>query len=217
MTAVTRDGSEYIHVHVWLIMFGVMFFGFFVAWDMKFIRLMLQTDGSYLSGASLVLFFAVSLYAFFHIVQNSRMIAAAQRGDASVNAPTLLRDYIRESAARPASGETGGPSVIEIYADRLRAPVELGWFVIDLLIRLGLIGTIIGFIMILLSLTSGPLPGASDIQRLLVTLGGGMGTALYTTLAGLVTASLLAMQYIVLGRCVENLIAAMIRMDKSQA
>lgn len=103
-------------------------------------------------------------------------------------------------------------SVLEIYADRLRSPVELGWYVVDLAIRMGLIGTIIGFILIFSSLTGDSIPGIDEMQSLLISMSTGMGTALYTTLCGLVCATVLGMQYMILGRETEYLIALLIRL-----
>ena len=49
-------------------------------------------------------------------------------------------------------------------------------------------------------------------------MSGGMGTALYTTLAGLVTAMALGAQYMVLGRGTEELIALLVRIrDRASA
>jgi biopolymer transport protein ExbB/TolQ len=104
-----------------------------------------------------------------------------------------------------------GGLVFEIYADRLRAAVEIGWYLVDILIRLGLIGTIVGFILILGALSSGPAPTPENIQTLLISMSGGMGTALYTTLAGLVTAMVLGAQYMVLARGTEELIGKLVR------
>ncbi|MEM7636781.1 MAG: MotA/TolQ/ExbB proton channel family protein, partial [Pseudomonadota bacterium] len=89
--------------------------------------------------------------------------------------------------------------------------VEIGWYLVDILIRLGLIGTIVGFILILGALSSGPAPTPENIQTLLISMSGGMGTALYTTLAGLVTAMLLGAQYMVLARGTEELIGKLVR------
>lgn len=103
--------------------------------------------------------------------------------------------------------------VFEIYVDKLRAPLELGSFIIDVLIRLGLIGTIIGFIMMLQSFVSGPSPTEENIQELLITMSTGMGTALYTTFAGLVASTLLGLQHQLLNRNVEGVVAALIRLS----
>ena len=86
--------------------------------------------------------------------------------------------------------------------------------VVDILIRLGLIGTIIGFIMIFASINAGQTPSSDNIQSLLLSMSGGMGTALYTTLLGLVSATLLGSQHMILARSVESLIARLIRIGQ---
>ena len=104
--------------------------------------------------------------------------------------------------------------IIEIYADRMRAPVELGWFFVDILIRLGLIGTIVGFILIFASLSGGPTPDSQNVQELLLSMSGGMGTALYTTLLGLLSGTILGLQYMILSRSVEELVAQFIKTSR---
>ena len=104
--------------------------------------------------------------------------------------------------------------VFEIYVDRLRTPSELGSFLSDVLIRLGLIGTIVGFIMMLSSFVTGPAPSDDNIQELLITMSTGMGTALYTTFAGLVGSTLLSIQHKLLSGTVEQVIAGLIRLSR---
>lgn len=103
-----------------------------------------------------------------------------------------------------------GALVLDVFADRLRNPSETGWYLVDILIRLGLVGTIIGFIIVLSALSEGPAPTGDNIQSLLIAMSGGMGTALYTTLAGLVCASLLGVQHMILARAIEHLISLLI-------
>lgn len=124
----------------------------------------------------------------------------------------FLNEIHQSALTNQLSNEPEPVSVLEIYADKLRSPVELGWYVVDLAIRMGLIGTIIGFILIFSSLTGNTIPGVDEMQALLISMSSGMGTALYTTLAGLVCATILGMQYLILGRETEHLIALMIRL-----
>ena len=102
-----------------------------------------------------------------------------------------------------------------VLADRLRAPVETGWFMVDLAIRLGLAGTIIGFILIFGSLSGEKIVGDDALRELLVSMSGGMGTALFTTLAGLIAATFLSLQYLLLGRQTEHVIAAVMHSESS--
>ena len=99
---------------------------------------------------------------------------------------------------------------IEIAAERYRSPVDLGWFLVDLAIRLGLVGTIIGFILIFTSLTSVSIDGADGLKELMIAMSGGMGTALFTTLGGLIAGTIMSFQYLILGRQTEHLIGAIV-------
>ncbi len=68
------------------------------------------------------------------------------------------------------------------------------WYVVDLLIKLGLIGTVIGFIIMLSSIVTIENFDLSLMQMLLQKMSAGMMIALYTTLTGLVSSILLAFQ-----------------------
>lgn len=229
--------TDYIHLQTWLIIAIFCAFAAWVAFDNKIFHIMVDTDKSYLSLATIMVFLTASAHAAWHITATATRIKAANRyldGNTdesfapsdippstrtSVNlddsGPTFIGNFLRD-VSEFSSRKQGRPDnhILEIYADQLRSPVEIGWFIVDLLIRLGLLGTIVGFIFILRTLVSGPLPSADQIQTLLISMSGGMGTALFTTLSGLTTATLLGLQYTVLGRSVETLIALLIRINE---
>ena len=72
---------------------------------------------------------------------------------------------------------------------------DIGWFVSDMLLTLGMIGTVAGFIYMLDSSFSEMDPqNAISMQGVLAKMGAGMSTALYTTAAGLVCSLLLKLQ-----------------------
>jgi hypothetical protein len=72
---------------------------------------------------------------------------------------------------------------------------DIGWFVSDMLLTLGMIGTVAGFIYMLSSSFSEMDPqNAITMQGVLAKMGAGMSTALYTTAAGLVCSLLLKLQ-----------------------
>lgn len=219
---------------------SVVAFAVYVAWDLRFIQIAFHVDRSYL--ALVITFVSIigSCHAVWHIVCYSSRIFLAHRildGHASIvnlreehrddmrRHPSILSlspvhyigsyvDEIETSVPvdKVVSGGTEELSILEIYADALRSPVEFGWFVVDLSIRLGLIGTIVGFILIFSTLSGNTSPSTDQIQQLLVSMSSGMGTALYTTLFGLVSATILGFQYMILGREVEHLIGLLIRM-----
>tara|TARA_Y100000996_G_C22491351_1_gene630329 strand:- start:422 stop:1033 length:612 start_codon:yes stop_codon:yes gene_type:complete len=71
---------------------------------------------------------------------------------------------------------------------------DAGWYIVDLLIKLGLVGTVIGFIIMLSSIVTIENFDLSLMQTLLQKMSAGMMIALYTTLTGLVSSILLAFQ-----------------------
>ena len=73
---------------------------------------------------------------------------------------------------------------------------ELGWFVSDLCLTLGMIGTVAGFIyMLSSSFANIDVSNVSSLQNVLAHMSAGMATALYTTAAGLVSSAFLKLQY----------------------
>ncbi len=86
----------------------------------------------------------------------------------------------------------------QTYALRLKG-TQFGWMVSDMCLTLGMIGTIVGFLMMLVggfTVASGDTAG---IQALLARFSIGLGTALYTTLVGLICSMLIKLQLFNLG------------------
>jgi biopolymer transport protein ExbB/TolQ len=229
-----------IFLQAWVLLAGIALVAAYVANDQGYFRQVIDADQSRLCILIAGLFLASTAHAAWHIVRVTRQIGAASfwlshsldkaedtaiAEDPSeshfVDPDQFVSGFVGEVRTSQDSGghQPGDRAlVLEIYADRLRACVDIGWYLVDILIRLGLIGTIVGFILILSSLSSGPAPTPENIQTLLISMSGGMGTALYTTLAGLVTSMVLGAQYLVLGRGTEELIALLVRIrDRTMA
>ena len=74
---------------------------------------------------------------------------------------------------------------------------NFGWFVTELLLALGMIGTVIGFILMLGgSFESLNVSDTTSVKTALTDMALGMSTALYTTLVGLVCSQLLKVQLV---------------------
>ena len=71
-------------------------------------------------------------------------------------------------------------TLLEHYAEILENRHASGQFIADLLLKLGLLGTIIGFILMLTPIGEIKEFDPSLIQQLLSTMSGGMAVALYT-------------------------------------
>lgn len=90
--------------------------------------------------------------------------------------------------------------------DRYEKRNELGWFMSDIFLTLGMIGTVIGFIYMLGTSFAEINPSdTTSMQGVLAQMSTGMSTALYTTAAGLVCSLLLKLQLFNLAHQLEGL------------
>jgi len=90
--------------------------------------------------------------------------------------------------------------------ERCKGNHEVNWFLSESILKLGLLGTIIGFILMLGPVTEITTFDVSSVQQILSKMSAGMATALYTTLAGIFGSSTLAFQNLILDKGAENLI-----------
>lgn len=205
----------------WMIFTGLCVLAAVLLWRYGLIHLMLASDRTYISAIIGVLYVVTSLHCLW------RTLAIAREGDAGRHAaqileqpggiqltpavtnstgqsalpPGLVADHIRDlvmKAETQGSGRIDQTLLLRSLADRLRGSNGLGAFASDTLMKLGLLGTIIGFIIML-----APIAGidASDRMMLKSSMGlmtDGMAIAMYTTLAGLVGSILLRIQYYML-------------------
>lgn len=208
--------ANHYYPQAWFLLISVMIFGAYVAWDLGVFRVIAALDQSYMASLIITLVLLASAHCGWHIVHTSQRIQQSQRwlDTLSMNntlESSYLQLFLAEITSSSRTSESADDAIVEIYADRLRAPAELGWFFVDLAVRLGLLGTIIGFILIFASLTDIKIDGGDDLKNLLIAMSGGMGTALLTTLTGLIGASLLSVQYLLLGREAEHQIGLLLR------
>ena len=82
--------------------------------------------------------------------------------------------------------------------------MEVGWFTSDLCLSIGMMGTVIGFIMMLGGFANIDINDMATVQGLIKGLGVGMSTALYTTLTGLICSALLKIQYFNLSQAIDK-------------
>jgi len=217
---------------IWLIFIGAVLFGLIVAWNEGFMYLLFTGDRSHISVAIALIFVLACVHGASRIMQLSRQIGLADHIAALLATATsigLVEDRIVIDARNPLPesdvsryvhdllltrrGEQSSEEVVasrsdllDVFANKARSPHEVGWFVVDMLIKLGLLGTIIGFIMMLASVGQTTSVDVGSMQKVLTQMSNGMGTALYTTFAGLTGSILLAAQYHLLDHGVDTLV-----------
>ncbi|MFA5899972.1 MAG: MotA/TolQ/ExbB proton channel family protein [Hyphomicrobium sp.] len=85
--------------------------------------------------------------------------------------------------------------LLRVLAERLSASNAFGAFSSDLVMKLGLFGTIVGFIMMLAPIAGLNAEDQTAIKSSMSLMSEGMAVAMYTTLAGLVGSILIKIEY----------------------
>ena len=88
--------------------------------------------------------------------------------------------------------------------EKIESLMEVGWFTSDLCLTIGMIGTVIGFIMMLSGFAALDVSNVKTVQDLVKALGIGMSTSLYTTLTGLICSAFLKIQYFNLNQAIDK-------------
>lgn len=221
---------------VWLIFSGVIAFLLILAWQENILYQLFTTDRSKISLAIALLYCCVTLHCamrFFYVSSQINhfgkvrmMIANSSKGVMSISKHTvrvgdsllpdcLISDYIgdliNKTSVKKNQGETSYTAVsgIGYYEAKLKSPHDMGWFAADIMIKMGLLGTIVGFIFMLASVSNITDFDITTMQKILSHMSAGMSTALYTTMAGLVCSICAAIQYQMLDHNADDLIEAM--------
>ena len=188
-----------------LIILGVVVFGFYLTADRGLLSLALVSDRSYISYVILGLYILASAHWLWlsHALteERKRFVALEVELKADeVNLGNLQQGLIGQFLRNwQAKGATSSPdALLTAFGDELSNRHALGHFASDALLKLGLLGTIVGFILMLIPVGEVSEFDPSVMRQLLSAMSGGMAVALYTTLAGLITSTLLKLQYHIL-------------------
>ncbi|NCF78088.1 MAG: biopolymer transporter ExbB [Proteobacteria bacterium] len=200
-----------------LILLGLIFFGFFVLANTGLLQLALTSDRSMISWVILTLYTLATLHWLVRARALDRENALCRSvADSPPASSNLDGSYVGLALTTPTDSVADRQHLLDTIGDELTNTHAAGHFVADLLLKLGLTGTVIGFILMLLPIGEIDQFDPSLMQQLLAAMSGGMAVALYTTLAGLVTSTLLKLQYYLLDSALANLVNRMSLLGTTQ-
>lgn len=211
--------AAYRPLYTWLLITGAVLFALFLLWRYGFIDQVLEADRTGLSLVIGVIFLLSCGYLGVSALRLSRMHCRflersrgtrpdSGRRSGDVNAVDEYLDLMSDSCG------TDSRHVDAMHAwlaEQVHKGHRLGWFISDSLIRLGLVGTVIGFIIMLGSVYSMQGDEISVLQDLLSSMGGGMQVALYTTLTGISLSLVLSVYCRYLDTGADELVGQVIR------
>jgi len=179
------------------ILMSLIFFAAFLIVDLGLLALIIDSDKSKIS---IIIIFIYTLATFHWFYNAFRLDKEISDLDEPKNG-TLMSSFLENNENLGSADRNIQLSLLE---DELSNRHALGYLSVDILLKLGLTGTVIGFILMLLPIGQIQDFDPQILQKLLSTMSGGMAVALYTTLTGLVTSILLKFQYFILDSSLSN-------------
>jgi len=232
--------NDHVPLLRWLIFTGVCAFGFVLVWYYGLFRLMLASDKTYISLIILILYVAASLHCLWRTMTISRERDSAQRVAALVSRGVsgftvagetvlttegarlpsgLVTNHIRNlilKARAQGQHRLDQTLLLRGLADALRGPNQLGSFASDALMKLGLLGTIVGFILMLAPIAGLDAADHASVKSSMGLMSDGMAVAMYTTLAGLVGSILIRIQYYMLDAATQRVFSDAVMLTETR-
>lgn len=230
LLAPPEERANYVPLLRLLLVVSVACIGLLVLWFFGFLDLVLSSDHTRISLAIFIILVGTTLHCFYQTVIISRELMATRQIRAILEAEGATGLVAGPEGVKTERGTTlpagsfashilalvhkhglQGPGrldqtvLLKLLADRLRRRERLGFFVSEALLRLALLGTAIGFILMLIPLSA---LNSFEAETLRGALGGmtrGMAIALNVTVTGIASALLLKLEYFLLDTAIGEL------------
>jgi hypothetical protein len=214
----------------WLVFTGFSAFAGLLLWRYGLIQMMLQADRTYICAAISALYIGASLHCLYRTIAVSKEGERERRAAIALANPEAifldgampsgltgdhLRDLVDKARAQGAR-RLDQTLLLRALAERMRGSNGFGNFAADSMIKLGLLGTIIGFIMMLAPIAGLDVGDKSMLKSSMGLMSDGMAVAMYTTLAGLVGSILLKLQYVMLDSATAGLFTRVVRLTETR-
>ena len=226
LLATPAESSDFLPVLRWLILMSLTVFGVAVLWHLGLIRLMLETDRTHVSSLILLLFVLTTLHCLTQTWIVSKELTAVRSFQDGLHGD---RGFLRALAGDPSSAPQGSviarhvanlvtkaraqkgrrvdqTLLLRALTDQLRGRERIGLFVSEALLRLALLGTAVGFILMLIPIAGLTAFDAESLRKALAGMSSGMAIALNVTVTGIATALLLKLQYFYLDKAIADLL-----------
>jgi len=225
----------------WLIFASANLLIFVLMWFYGLAQKAVAADPTYITLFIVVIYIFTSLHCLWRCIEVSREADAEQRLAASIASASDPRRRIMEIArgSAGAGGHANGGLVashignlvtatklgdqerkldqtllLRVLAERLSGSNGYGAFASDLVMKLGLFGTIVGFIMMLAPIAGLNAEDQTAIKSSMSLMSEGMAVAMYTTLAGLVGSILIKIEYQFVEGATDKLFAAAVALTE---
>ena len=178
----------------WIYYISLIFIALFILGSIGFITNIFRADISYISSLIFVIFNFYIFQCGYYLYKLRDAIFYIDTLEV-YKLHNIFLDICSEYRLQIESNKQNKISSKDELKSKLYEFVDNGFFISDLLLKLGIIGTVVGFIIMLSSLSAIDEMNLSKMNNLLLSMSAGMKVALYTTLTGLIGSILLTIQY----------------------
>ena len=210
-------------LQLWAAFFGILLFGTFILYTQGVWASLWAADPTYLTALIVVLFFGATIWVgrrantlsyeyqqfvqFEQILNHKKVDALTwlQQSPSSWAKEFFLNLYKKGDQWRD------NAQLSALLGEKASSAHEMAWWVNGVLLKLGLLGKVIGFSIMAIQLGSLESFDAGQTSAVLKTLTGGLGIALLTTMTGLTANILLGLQLMRLDRFADTLTAKAIK------
>jgi hypothetical protein len=207
MLTTGRDGA-YDGVLKWVLLMALIVMGAVVSYDYGLLTYLFEADQSRITVLIAVLYVAFSAHCLWILVELSReyrralqvktMLATAMRLPELPRGGGLIDSYVADvirSREHPSEVEGNAHLLMMSLGASFRRRTKIGVYGTDLLYKLGMLGTMVGFVMMLNSMGDMANFDVDTLRLALQKMIAGMAVSLLTTIAGLIGGILLRLEY----------------------
>ena len=224
------ERRDYVPVLRWLLLNVLVLIGVAALWYFGLLQTTLGNDRTHISALILAVFVITSLHCLYQTTAISRELTASRRIRDTILAIGADGLRLADGQVMVAPGRRLEPSILTSHianlltkadvqgraqfdqmlllralADRLRSREKLGLFVSEALLRLALLGTAIGFILMLIPIAALNSFEPDVLRTALSGMTSGMSIALTVTVCGIASALVLKFEYYLLDDAISEL------------
>ena len=187
----------------WIYFISLILIAFYVMESFGFISTIFKEDISYISSLIAIIFFFNLFLGGYHLFKLRDALYFLEIAEINTKNNIFISVYNDFNVTRLKKNNksrtdsdflSNSQSLKDEFKTKMYEYVDNGFFIADLLLKLGIVGTVIGFIIMLSSLSTIDEMNLSKMNNLLLSMSSGMKVALYTTLSGLTGSILLTIQ-----------------------
>ena len=183
-----------------LLLLALILFGFWILNDQGLVELVLQGDKSHISKAIIILWVLTTVYWIYL----SRIVYAEKTSinlNGDINSNLSIGRYL-EAIDKGEDKDL----LLKAFETEYAKKISYGWMAADISLKLGLLGTVIGFILMLQPISELNNTSPEELKVALSSMSSGMAVALFTTLTGLVSSILIRLQFQLTSSSIATLI-----------